>query len=399
MSRQMVLITHILHPAIVRGFLPASLELGYEVTLVTDCGLAHKQHLVEQSVELPITILECDVFNPLAVIDLLSSHDLSPDMVFSNSDHLQTVTALVAEYFSLPGKNWRRCYSAKNKASMRNRLEKLGLPTPRSELLLPTQSLPTQLSYPVVAKPREGVASMHVRMCQNAEELTEYLKVFRRANPITPVLLEEYMQGDLFTLETLGDGHDLIAVGGFDVTLSEPPDFIEHSAVWNGKNSMRYREQALAQLRDFGMHFGVCHSEFIATESGPKLVEINYRSIGDGREFLLDELLPGGWFIPILQLHQGEPLPAFSAPKDQAIIHYLIAEQEGEVVEQTREIQRKQNGVKFSYQPLRKQGETIRLSRSNKDYIGVVTAIASASIDLHSAVEEFCSTLEWRIQA
>ncbi|WP_204903004.1 ATP-grasp domain-containing protein [Microbulbifer mangrovi] len=399
MSRQMVLITHILHPAIVRGFLPAGLELGYEVTLVTDCGLAHKQYFVEQSQELPITILECDVFNPLAVIDLLSSHNLSPDMVFSNSDHLQTVTALVADYFSLPGKNWRRCYATKNKASMRNRLATLGLPTPRAELLLPGQNLPTQLSYPVVAKPREGVASMNVRMCQHAEELTDYLKVFRRANPVTPVLLEEYMQGELFTLETLGDGHDMIAIGGFDVALSEPPDFIERSAVWNGKNSIQYREQALAQLRDFGVHFGGCHSEFIATESGPKLVEINYRSIGDGREFLLDELLPGGWFKPILQLHQGEPLPPFLEPKDQAIIRYLIAEQEGEVVEQTKEIQRQANGAIISYRPLKKLGESIRLSHSNKDYIGMVTAIANTSSDLHRTVEEFCSTLEWRIQA
>ncbi|MCZ8484988.1 hypothetical protein O9993_00405 [Vibrio lentus] len=65
-------------------------------------------------------------------------------------------------------------------------------------------------------------------------------------------------------------------------------------------------------FKNSGWGFGVCHSEFIITDSGPVLVEINYRSIGDGREFLLDNLSGGNWFNTILNLHLGHKLdPTF----------------------------------------------------------------------------------------
>jgi len=57
-----------------------------------------------------------------------------------------------------------------------------------------------------------------------------------------PILFESYFDGPLFTLETLGDGDKLVVIGGFDVVLSELPYFIEIGAVWNGPNSLLYRE-------------------------------------------------------------------------------------------------------------------------------------------------------------
>ncbi|KNH11049.1 hypothetical protein [Vibrio cyclitrophicus] len=56
------------------------------------------------------------------------------------------------------------------------------------------------------------------------------------------------------------------------------------------------------------MEFGVCHSKFIITESEPVLVKINYRSIADGREFLLDNFSGGNWFNTILNLFLGHKL-------------------------------------------------------------------------------------------
>src|SRR2546429_4340390 len=81
------------------------------------------------------------------------------DAVFSNSDHLQAQTALAADYFGLPGKDWRSCLRAKNKPLMRRRLAETG-----AEKVTPTEIAaggkpPAGLPHPVGLKPAEGGAS------------------------------------------------------------------------------------------------------------------------------------------------------------------------------------------------------------------------------------------------
>ncbi|MFA0812175.1 ATP-grasp domain-containing protein [Microbulbifer epialgicus] len=400
MPPQLVLISHVLHPAVTQGFTPAAIELGYEITIVTDHGLAYRKHYASHpSHPSPVRILECDVFNPIAIIDALTTAAIVPQAVFSNSDHLQSSTALVANYFSLPAKSWQRCYQAKNKAAMRLQLQNLSLSSVESVVLQITDPVPDDLSYPVVAKPREGVGSMNVALCENRRALESIRRDYHRSSPTVPLLLESYMPGELFTLETLSDGREIIAVGGFDVELSPPPHFVELSATWNGENSVRYRDEALAQVRKFGVGLGVCHSEFIVTSTGPKLVEINCRSVGDSREFLLEELLPGGWFKPILQLHTGAPLTPVELGKSQAMIRYLVATSEGQLTRHSSECHWEAQGVKYHYRPLKQQGDAIELTQSNKDYLGVLVAITPSELPLAELVELQLSKLEWEVVA
>ncbi|WCF13306.1 hypothetical protein N4G58_05350 [Edwardsiella piscicida] len=215
----------------------------------------------------------------------------------------------------------------------------------------------------------------------------------RRLSPGCTLLLEQYLDGPLFTLETLGDGERLIAIGGFDVTLGAAPHFIEAQARWPGTLSQRWQAQVLAQLQRFGVGLGVCHSEFIADAQGPRLVEINYRSIGDGREFLLDRLLPGGWFTPILRLHLGQPLPDVTPPAAAALIHYLIAENSGTLHRPPQP--HCPPGV--SYRALRQRGERITQTHSNKDYLGVLYLQAADPMRLQSLAERVLPSLTWEI--
>ncbi|MFM9643412.1 siderophore biosynthesis protein, partial [Streptomyces turgidiscabies] len=86
--------------SVTEGFLPSASQLGLDVTVLTDQPDAHR------SVYPDVEILECDVRDFRAVVTRISTHH-RPDAVFSNSDHLQTQAALAADYFRLPGKDWR----------------------------------------------------------------------------------------------------------------------------------------------------------------------------------------------------------------------------------------------------------------------------------------------------
>ncbi|WJV53172.1 siderophore biosynthesis protein PvsA [Prodigiosinella aquatilis] len=380
-----LIVSHVVNAAVIEGFIPAAQQLGYPVVLVTDQYRAHNQMLEGQ-----VQILECDVFNPLAILDALTEEGMTPAAVFSNSDHLQTSTAIVASALGLPAKNWQICYAAKDKWRMRQRLASLSLPSAWSAQLLPTDTPDPAWPWPLVIKPSQGVASMDVSLIRDCDTLNQHLAVL----PLRQTwLLEQFLQGPLFTLETFGDGHELVALGGFDVELSAPPHFVEMQARWEGEHTVRWRDQALEQLRQFGVGFGVCHSEFIATENGPVLVEINYRSIGDGREFLLDRILPGGWFTPILQLHLGQPIPTIKPAQLQALIHYLVAERSGLLSEAPQPVRL----PGLHYRRLKEQGEPIALSHSNKDYLGVLYLEAPDIGQLQRLTQKALASLHWEI--
>lgn len=164
MKPKMVIISHVENHAITEGFIPASLNLGYDVILITDHGLEHKQFFSTVTYRL-IQILERDVFNPLSVINLINSYQIKPQVVFSNSDHLQTACALVAVFFNCPAKDWKVCYQTKNKAELRERLNILNISKTWSSSFIVGSPSPENIHFPVIAKPREGVSSMDVALC------------------------------------------------------------------------------------------------------------------------------------------------------------------------------------------------------------------------------------------
>lgn len=396
MQRPFVILAHVAHPAILEGFLPAAHKRGLPVVVITDHAQEHRRLLATSPISPDqLQVTECDVFNPLAVIESLNAQGLRPVAVFSNSDHLQTATAIVAEAFECPGKDWRLCYAAKNKAAMRERMQRLGLPGPWFQVLGANTELPDDAPWPVVAKPREGVASLDVRLCHNAAELRAYCEQFWQQQPDRALLLEAYMAGPLFTLETLGDGRNLQAIGGFDVSLSAPPHFVELAARWNGQLSCVQRAAALAQVAAFGVNFGVCHSEFILTAQGPMLVEINYRSIGDGREFLLDRLLPQGWFDRIVALHLGHSLIAAQPAQAQATVHYLVAERPGRLDQASASFNVESESHWCDYRALQHAGDTVTISHSNKDYVGVLRLIAADDVSLDAHLNSTLNDLKW----
>jgi hypothetical protein len=173
--------------------------------------------------------------------------------VFSNSDHLQAQTALVADYFGLPGKDWRFALRAKNKALMRRRLAETGREQVTAVEIPDLASLdPARLGYPVVLKPAEGVASEDVVLVTSPAELRARCGEIFGRRPGERLLAEEYLPDTLRTLETLSDGVTTLAFDGFRSTVSPPPFFIEERLTWDGPASADVGCHILGALRDLG---------------------------------------------------------------------------------------------------------------------------------------------------
>jgi biotin carboxylase len=378
--------------SVTEGFLPAATRLGLDVTVLTDQPDAHRR--VYPGVE----VLECDVRDFRAVITRVSTHH-QPDAVFTNSDHLQTQAALAAAYFGLPGKDWRATLRCKDKAEMRRRLAAAGVDTVWSaELTEPVA--PADAPYPCVVKPREGVASEDVVLVHGPEDLVTHTKEILDRRPGSVLVAEEYLPGDLFTLETLGDGNVRHVLGGFHTQLSLPPYFIEERLTFVPAHPQPVVAQVLEQLDALGVGLGACHTEFVVHEGRARIIEVNYRAIGDQCDLLLARLLGIPLFEHILRTHLGEPLPAdLGARQDGAArLDYPCADRAGTLIGAPAATELEVDGVHLTYRPLRSVGERHELYRTNRDYLGVLRATGTDQPTVDRVVADFLAERHWEIQ-
>ncbi|MEU3166062.1 siderophore biosynthesis protein [Streptosporangium sp. NPDC006930] len=372
------------------GFLPAARALGCEVTILTDRPERYRDSGAE--------VLRCDVRDARAVIDTVAHHH-APDAIFSNSDHIQAETALAAAYFGLPGKDWRACVDTKNKALTRRRLAADGVETVRSARLAPDDPPPADMPFPAVVKPREGVASEDVVLVRDAGELADAVAAIRDRRPGETLVVEEYLDGPLHTMETLGDGERIRVLGGFRTTLGPLPYFVEERLDWEPPPGRDHVLRALGALR---VGFGACHTEYVMTPAGPRIVEVNYRMIGDHCDFLLASMLDAPLFELVLGVHLGARLGAQPRPSDQGQGHAtalsLVADRPGTVVSAPGTVvPAPGDPVRIWHRPLRATGDRIDLSNTNRDYVGIVRAIGPDRARVDAAVAAFTSENPWVI--
>lgn len=348
--------------SVTAGFLPAADRLGLDVTVLTDRPGEYPGRRT----------LACDVGDFREIVQAGR-----PDAYFSNGDFLQTPTALAAEFHGLPGKDWKSTLRCKNKSLMRRHLGDVwAAPFP----------VPDDAPYPLVVKPREGVASEDVVLVRTPSELAALPDTGR------PMVAEEYLPGRLHTLETLNGQ----VLGSFTTTLSPEPYFIEERLDWAPPPPET--SQVLAALEMLGVGFGACHTEFVVHEGRARIIEVNYRIIGDHCDFLLAELLGRDLFADVLLTHLGQP-PAFvPRPSGAATVEYLVADKSGTLTAAPSPGTVVDRDVSVTYRPQRNIGDVIIQTNTNRDYLGTVQAVGPDRPSVDAALARFRLARTWAVE-
>lgn len=396
-SQSLVLVAGKVTDSVTHGFLPAAARLGLDVTVLTDRPSDHAEAYA--GTDYAPAVARCDVTDFRAIVAHLAhaagpggaaGPEGAPAGIFSNSDFLQVPAALAAAYFGLPAKDWRAAARTKDKALMRAHLAAVD-PVFSAD----AARVPADAPFPLVLKPREGVASEDVFLVNDARELAARREEIR-ARRAGPLVAEEYLPGALHTLETLGDGHGLHVLGSFRTRLSAPPHFVEERLEWTPPPPET--GQVLTQLERLGVGFGACHTEFAVRDGRARIIEVNYRVIGDHCDFLLADLLGVPLFERILRVHLGERLGARPpAPSGHAVAEPVIAARAGTLTDAPEAMERTDGAVRLSYRPQRRSGDTVVLTRTNRDYLGTVRAIGPSAAEVDAAIGRFRAAHAWRI--
>jgi biotin carboxylase len=142
-----------------------------------------------------------------------------------------------------------------------------------------------EFELPVVAKPTLLSGSRGVRLIHEARDMDDWEERLADQRYTGPVLIEEYLRGPEFSVETLTvEGrHHLVGVTAKRKT--PPPGFAEighvHPASLAEPDRAAVTDLVIRFLSETGYRFGPAHTEVILTPDGPRIVESQTRVAGD----------------------------------------------------------------------------------------------------------------------
>jgi biotin carboxylase len=334
--------------------------------------------------------VQCHTASMAAVrnsIDLLASE--SPVAgIFSSSEYFIEAASEMARLYSLPGKAPEALRVCRNKWLQREALKSAGFNTPAFRCATSIQEVRKALhaiGLPAVLKPTVGSGSVGVKLCLTETDAVRQANwlLQRTANergmPLTPeILVEEYLRGDEFSVETLGD----LVVGITRKYLSPEPFFVE-----TGHDFPAVLPPAIADsiirtvqgaLRSLGLTWGPAHTELRWTSTGPVIIEINPRLAGGFIPEIVRLATGVNMIRETLRLVVGQAADVTPLHNKFASIRFLVPSRKGIIksfagLDDARQIM----GV-TDIQLYRKAGESVELENDFRDRVGHVISCASS---------------------
>ncbi len=224
------------------------------------------------------------------VVEAATENDIDAILTLATDLPVRTVAAVV-ERLGLVGISVDTAFKATDKILMREALRENNVPVPnfykctsKEELLDAVK----QIGGKCVCKPADSSGSRGVRMlshCDSEEMLSDAYYYSREYATGGEVIVEEYMEGPEVSVESIITDDEVFTLAVTDKITTGPPYFVEigHSQPSQLPSSVlkEIEEVAIAAIKALGIRNSAAHTEIIATDKGPRIVEIGARMGGD----------------------------------------------------------------------------------------------------------------------
>ena len=232
------------------------------------------------------------------------------DRVECQWEPLMILAARVREQLGLPGMTVDQTVPFRDKETMKQRLDAAGVRTPhhyRGHSVADVREAVARIGYPVIVKPIAGAGSKDTYRVNDAGELDAVLP---RLKHVAEVSVEEFIEGDEFTFDTVCVNGE---VAFYNICMYRPRPLIARQLEWVSPQTVALRdpdarEVAMGQalglqvLTALGFRTGFTHMEWHRMADGTAVFgEIACRPPGaftvDIMNFASDIDLFRGWEI------------------------------------------------------------------------------------------------------
>ena len=247
-----------------------------------------------------------DIFEPVDLKDrealLVFARKLDEDArgdfgnlagVFTAGTDFSASVSYVAENLKLPGHSFEAALNASDTVRMRSCFSKAGVPSPRffnvteEDAEKKADEIMNKAgfsSFPLVIKPVDNMGGRGCRMVRSKEELSDAVKVAVQFSRTRRAILEEYMPGREFSIDSLVFDGEVTITGFADRHIYYPPYFIEmgHTmpTVLDEKDWCALAETFRNGIKALGLTHGAAKADIKLTPSGPMIGEIAARLSG-----------------------------------------------------------------------------------------------------------------------
>ncbi|MFD7703700.1 ATP-grasp domain-containing protein [Streptomyces caelestis] len=272
-------------------------EAGFEVWAVWDPSLRDREYLDEVA-EHARELLLTDFSDETALRDLIAAtvrtHGIGTVLHLGAEQSMPPVVA-EAEALGVSPNPASAVTALNDKAALRALLAAHGLSPVRSEVAADAEEVAAAAGrspLPVVVKPTRASGSRGVALIHDADDLQEWTARVAEASLPGPYLVEEYLRGPEFSVETLSADGEHHVIGITAKRTTGAPFFVETSHLHPaplGPDERAAIHAVVTGLLDLaGYRFGPAHTEVILTAHGPRIVESQTRLGGDRIPLLIE---------------------------------------------------------------------------------------------------------------
>lgn len=300
---ELLILSHVPTRVLEEGFIPAAIDLKLKVSILTDCVREHLSRAKESSVYRQCELLECDVFNPLAVARLLSVRGLEFSGVLAAHASLRPSAAMVANYLALPGPSWRSTLLCDQRAALRDRFEPDYSPAQRwvvncSE---PDAEIGTG-SFPVTVQPLETGVATGGAIIRSHQELKRKLADMRDGY----ALIEKHQPGEVYALDALATPDGFAILCGSHIQFND--DQCRTKRIASFMPQPPRCDEVLAMVSALDPGLGRHHVEYAVTGSGIRIREMHDGLHDDESEFAVNAQWGGDLFKATVKVCLGIPV-------------------------------------------------------------------------------------------
>lgn len=205
-------------------------------------------------------------------------------VVTAATDKPLVMMARIAKALSLPFYSVETAVWSTDKYQMKARFIEGGVPCAQGRLIHNADEA-KDLAFPIICKPRDNSGSRGVKLCRSLQELQECIDEALQYSHLDTVLVEEYLEGREFSIESLHYGGKSEVIQFTEKKTTEFPYNVE----LGHKQPANLTESQQAEIREIISKIASClnfencasHTELKVNDRGIFVIETSPRLGGD----------------------------------------------------------------------------------------------------------------------